>query len=394
MAEKLSRNKLYDFVWSEPMKNLSVRFGISDVALKKTCARAGIPTPKRGYWAKKEAGKETFQAALPMRPPGMDDEVSIASGGSGSYHYWNKEEILGFVGAPPQFAEPIETVRARIAETVDRVAVPHKVRNWHPTIGRLLKEDEKRREKQLADPYPMSWDKPLFDSPFERRRLRVLNSLFLAVARMNGKPSIYGLEAREIRLSFFQQHLQLTLDRPKRSNRQAKDLNTIGESSDSRLCLSILSGFGSETVLAFWQDEDAQRLEMRMIEVAVQAILTAEIQYREKALHQYQWRVQRKAELEEEQRKRKLEAERAEKDRQKRIEQARINGLLRDAAAFQQAGEIRKYVGVIRLAMARDSCSCIDEVEQWSKWALAQADRIDPAIGGRFLKAMQDEDAS
>jgi len=234
----------------------------------------------------------------------------------------------------------------------------------------------------------------MFDTPFERRRLRVLNSLFLAVARMNGKPSVYGREAREIRISFFHQHLHLTLDRPKRSNRHAQVLNTIGESSDMRLCLSILGGWGSETVLAFWQDEDAQKLEMRMTDVAVQAILTAEIQHRENALRQYQWRVQRKAELEEEQRKRKLEAEHAEKERQKRIEQARINRLLRDAAAFQQAGEIRKYVEAIRLAKERDSSSSMDEVEQWSKWALAQADRIDPAIGGRFLKTMQDEDAS
>jgi hypothetical protein len=394
MAEQLSRKKLYDLVWSEPMRNLSVRFGISDVALKKTCARAGIPTPNRGYWAKKEAGKETLQAVLPMRPPGMDDEVSIASGGNVSHRYWNKEEILGFVGAPPQFAEPIETVGARIAETVDHVAVPHKVRTWHPAIDRLLKEDEKRREKQLTDPYPMSWDKPVFDIPFERRRLRVLNSLFLAVAGMNGKPAVHGREAREIRISFFQQHLCLTLDRPKRSNRHAQVLSTTGESSDTRLCLSILGGFGSETVLASWQDEDARKLEMHMTEVAVQAILTAEIQYRENALRQYQWRVKRKAELEEEQRKRKLEAERAEKERQKRVEQARINRLLRDAAAFQQAGEIRKYVEVIRLAMSRDSSSSIDEVDKWCKWALAQADRIDPAIGRGFLKAMQDEDAS
>jgi len=61
MAERLSRKTLYDLVWSEPMKTLSARFGISDVALKKTCARAGIPTPDRGYWAKKDAGKIAFK---------------------------------------------------------------------------------------------------------------------------------------------------------------------------------------------------------------------------------------------------------------------------------------------------------------------------------------------
>jgi len=33
-----------------------------------------------------------------------------------------------------------------------------------------------------------------------------------------------------------------------------------------------------------------------------------------------------------------------------------------------------------------------DDLERWSKWALAQADRIDPPIGGSFLKAMRDED--
>src|SRR5580700_2664247 len=100
MAEQLSRKKLYDLVWAEPMRNLSARFGISDVALKKTCARAGIPTPDRGYWAKKEAGKETFQAAFPLRPPGMNDQVEIGIG-SNAYYHWTSEDLLGPIGAPP-----------------------------------------------------------------------------------------------------------------------------------------------------------------------------------------------------------------------------------------------------------------------------------------------------
>ena len=103
-------------------------------------------------------------------------------------------------------------------------------------------------------------------------------------------------------------------------------------------------------------------------------------------------RIQRKVELEEEQRKRKIEAERAEKERQKHLEQARVNRLLKDVAAFQQAGEIRKYVEAIRQALARDGSTSIETVEQWSQWALAQADRIDPANSGKFSKAMQAEE--
>jgi hypothetical protein len=156
--------------------------------------------------------------------------------------------------------------------------------------------------------------------------------------------------------------------------------------------LSIHEGPNTETALRTWQDSDEGKLEAQMTEVAVEIVLTAENRYRERAIRQYQLRVERKAELEEEERQRKLVAERAERERQKRIEQARIDRLLRDAAAFQQAGEIRKYVEAIRLAQSRNKTSTCEEFERWSRWALAQADRIDPAIGGTFLVAAQDEE--
>jgi hypothetical protein len=87
-VQLLSRKELYELVWSTPLKNLCVRFGISDVALKKTCTRAAIPTPPPGYWAKKEAGKSISQLALPERPPGMADEVVVAKGSSHWHEQW------------------------------------------------------------------------------------------------------------------------------------------------------------------------------------------------------------------------------------------------------------------------------------------------------------------
>lgn len=71
-------------------------------------------------------------------------------------------------------------------------------------------------------------------------------------------------------------------------------------------------------------------------------VLTAEHQHRESAISSYHWRVKRKAELEEEERQRKLEAERCERERLKRLEQARIDRLLKGAAAFHQASVIKK----------------------------------------------------
>lgn len=205
---------------------------------------------------------------------------------------------------------------------------------FDPIIDRLLKEDGKRREKQLSESYTFSWDKPRFDSPLDRRRLRILNSLFFAVAKMNGKASVLGRETLDIGISFFQQHLPLSLEIPKKPTYRAQIADKAEESSDMRLCLSLLTGLGSEEALPTWQNDDARKLETQITAIAIQVVLTAETKHRENALHQHKWLIKRRAQIEEERLKRKLEAERAEKERQKRIEQGRISRLSSDAPAF------------------------------------------------------------
>jgi hypothetical protein len=388
MAQRLSRRELYELVWSNPMKVLCLRFGISDVALKKTYARVAIPTPDRGYWAKREAGKYTFQLPLPVRPPGLDDEIVIGRGSNYWYQEWSKEDLLGPLPPPPEFHESTQAVRERISKLLGKLSVPRDVHDWHPTIDRLLKEDEKRREKQLASRY--SWDAPLFETPFERRRLRILNTLCLAAARMNGKPNV-SRDAHSTHVTFYQQHVGIRLARTKEHIRRY-GASKADESNDTKLSFSILQSVSSENARINWQDDDKGKLETRITEIAIELVLTAEIQHRESTIRRYQWRVERKAQLEEEERKRQLEAERRERERLKRLEQGRIDRLLKDAAAFQQAGVIRNYVQTIRLAHPRDGASSTEAMERWSCWALAQADRIDPTIGGSFLESMRDED--
>jgi len=48
--------------------------------------------------------------------------------------------------------------------------------------------------------------------------------------------------------------------------------------------------------------------------------------------------------------------------------------------------------GGIRLAHPCDRASSTEPIERWSRWALAQADKIDPTIGGAFLESMRGED--
>lgn len=62
----LSREQLYELVWSEAMAILAPKLGISDVGLKKRCLNLGIPTPSRGYWAKLQSGKQVKKEPLPV----------------------------------------------------------------------------------------------------------------------------------------------------------------------------------------------------------------------------------------------------------------------------------------------------------------------------------------
>lgn len=330
MAERLSRQELYDLVWSEPMKTLAARIGISDVAFKKACAKADVPTPQRGYWAKKEAGKKTFKPTLPPRAPGMEDELLVGGGGNGGYWYggWSEAELLGPIPSPPEFPEPLESVRERIVKAVGNVSVPREVSIWNPAVNRLLQDDEERRRKQLASRYPMPWEAPRFDAPLEQRRLHILNTLFIATGRMNGKATIDRREGREIDISFHGKTVHLSLDRPgaPKPDRQGS-IWKPSTSTDKRLRLAILPGYGSKEDRRAWQDSEGARIEAKIAEIAVEVVLTAEIQYREGALRQHEWRIERRAELEERNRQRRIAEERAERERLERLEQARIDRL-------------------------------------------------------------------
>ena len=61
----LSRQQLYDLVWSEPMTKVSASLGISDRGLAKICMRHEVPTPPRGYWARATTGRNGNRIPLP-----------------------------------------------------------------------------------------------------------------------------------------------------------------------------------------------------------------------------------------------------------------------------------------------------------------------------------------
>src|SRR5258708_37847104 len=71
----ISRETLYEQVWSKPISNLAQQYGITGNGLKKICRRAGVPVPPRGHWAKLRAGKRVVRYRLPPAQEGTPPDV-------------------------------------------------------------------------------------------------------------------------------------------------------------------------------------------------------------------------------------------------------------------------------------------------------------------------------
>jgi hypothetical protein len=75
--QELTRRAMYDLVWSRPMTKVAEDLGISDVALKKICDKHRVPTPTRGYWAKRDAGKPTKQIQFHSTSDPQHEHIAI-----------------------------------------------------------------------------------------------------------------------------------------------------------------------------------------------------------------------------------------------------------------------------------------------------------------------------
>lgn len=392
MSKTLKKEELYELVWSHPMRKLAADFGISDVGLAKTCRRAHIPVPERGYWAKSQAGKPTNRTPLPPRQPGMSDTITIGPAVSNWNPTTREYDHPDPPASPPSFSEDLSSVQERAKAMIGKVAIAKNLSSCHRVIARLLEVDEQRREKQRLSSYPSIFDGPVFDSSFEKRRLRILNGLFLAVAKAGGSPSVRGREAREITIGIGNQHVSLTLDRIKPATGTRHARNAQSGNPDA-LRLEINRYIETQEICTAWQDRDDLNLEAQIQNMAVGIVVYAEHQHRASAIYHYNWLVEQKAKKEEEARARAAEAARLAEERRLALEKQRVGQLLAEATALRQAAEIRTYVATMRSAGSSQAQANRQRLDAWAEWALAQADKLDPlkaVIAGELvLPSMQ-----
>jgi hypothetical protein len=371
MTVRLTREQLYDLVWSEPMQRLAKKIGISDVAIAKHCRKLGVPVPERGYWNKLHAGQSVSKTELPPRDLVTMNCVEM----QGSLGPELCARIQGEPGVACETSGSIDVLAGRFRARLGKVLVPRSLANPHPEIAKLLRKDEKRRQNHTQSPY--SWNEPRFESAFERRRLRLLNGLLLAFERVGGSGYTRGDDAREIAIAMGNASVGFQLDAVRTKNVRR---GTSPPDDKARFFLSVNLHARTVPVTTRWEDKKGEPLEDQLADIIVGMAVAGEHMHRQWVMEQEAWRKKRQEEEEREARRRKAEEERRERERLAAQEKAKRDALLANARAWRDADTIRAYVTAAQQAAAVRSD--MDAMGGWAAWAVGEADRLDPIVNG------------
>jgi hypothetical protein len=357
---RLTRQELYEKMWSRPAIALAEDFGISGRGLGKLCSRFAIPVPPRGYWAKLAAGKRVTRIPLPTAKSDVPSEISIQA----------SPETLA--AALP---EEVRSEVTAVLENREQILVPETLRSPLPIVKRWL---EQKRERRKVDQLSGRRSEPPLDET-ERRKLRILSAIFTETEKLGHTVketrggAYFEIGAQRLDYRLFEPSKQVVIQLSDEERRRSwnpaiatrTDLQPTGE-----LCFEI-STWISELIRKRWRDGKRKKLKEQLGELVAGLIKAAAI---EKELERVR--------AEKERQRQELERQRMEQERLRRIDAARWRHICELAMASRQAGIVRTFLDQLeeRAKNTLGEKELLAGIRDWFSWARNRADAADPAF--------------
>lgn len=355
----LTRQELYDQVWSKPIIHLAKEYNLSDVGLAKLCRRHDIPLPPVGYWAKLAHGHKVEKLLLLPTKALITQQIVINinedSTSSETSHVIEEDLINKELGH-------------------DLITLSEFSKSFHRLIVEAQKEyrDRIKGYKNLSVgeriyTYNISVTKSSFD-----RATALMNMLFQSF-EANGF-SIKRTEGykRQVLVTIYGIDVQVDIkERTKRAkNTDPNAYNKYSFLPTGILYFELVNMYGND-IKRIWSDSTTLKLEQLINEVASGAVIAAIL------------RKKRNQEIEVEQKKAEdnKRLEQIQKE-QERIERKKIDQLLEDSQKWNNINILRAYIGKIEKKYESIMPDDIrkNNIEKWIKWAKINADRLDPLL--------------
>jgi len=361
----LSRQHLYEAIWSEPVHTVAARYGISDVGLAKLCRRHSIPLPGRGYWQQIRAGQKMRRPPLPARaktdPP--DDRVILSPAAPST--------------APDQPPKP-QRPPAPPIPVPETLGTPHRL---VAQADRILRASEPDAKGLLQAAGKRCLDIRVTPATLERALL-IMDTLVKALGKRGCSVSVASEHPWATVATVQNETIEFLLEeRIKQVAHQPTPIEELeakqfawhprksdpAPSGDLRLHIAHARWYG---LPATWTDGKKGRLEqylgefVRGLEDVAEAIKKQRVQ-EEEAEH-----------------RREAERKREWKRQQQRyLDERRAAELKEQASRWREARDLREYVAALKNAttvMMRTEYLEIASLQQWRTWAEAYANRLDP----------------
>jgi hypothetical protein len=375
MAKSLTRSELYALIWLKPRTALAKELGISDVAIGKHCARAHVPGPPPGYWARLSSGKQSARLPLPLRLPGQEDEIVL--GGENRY-YRSVPENLDEELVPPAFYEDPSYQVADAIKRLGRVTLVRDLSDPDGGLKRILSREAKRRAEH--ERHRSSYYEPYYDAPRFQRQLRIFASLARAFGRLYGPQEVVSTDEWVQGLGTLH---QLTL--PLRFGGIRLDLEFLepGQASGTKKEKGVESttlrtgGEGKLLGVQDWSDSPGAKLESQLDSIAKALLERAEKGLRLAEQRRYEYRLERRQEMREEIERRKIAAEKKRLEAIASHREAVRAEVIELSRQYRTANDIREMVAL--LSGHPDVRTGAAEVfAAWSTQAMSVADLLDP----------------
>lgn len=367
----ITREELYDLVWTTPMSRLTAEYAISDVGLKKLCVRHKIPTPPRGYWAQRDAGRTPSRPKLPaskdrspiqLRVATADEHVAVAKDAL-ALAIEEAKRPENRVSASDRFRSPPQIVRE--AKDLLKDATPDDLgilERPSDCLDIQVSRAQLSRALRIADALVRD---------FERRGWEVVVKADGTFVHVDGVPIAMTIE-ESLETFHLPPKPEITSSYSLHYNRRE-----TGRRPSGHLTVAIREThhLWHHNQQRNWRGSEKQALEDRLTDVIVgmlklSSAVKADIAEKErKAREEQERKRQAQAMLDEQKQLQEALAE----------EKARVQLLLDQAARWHESKSVRRFIEEARKRGRIDELELEgDDLARWLSWATEQADRLDP----------------
>lgn len=386
---KYDRGKLYREVWTKPVTDVAKQYGVSNVALSKTCRSLKIPLPYRGYWAEVRAGKKVSIPALPEYKEINTKPVEAAQ-------VTHQPETVS-QNASEQLAFLTEQERKEVFAAAMRIELPtpnvqplRKILTYKPKILEWNKKHgkEDRSPKGSKD---FSEKPPFLSGVIAEASLprvfRILDAIYRQVELLGGKvnsdlsitirgkivtmtivenqdtvPHVITKSEAELKLHY--------IDDKRRGYAYGREpiFRKYDYLFNGKLRITVHKG-------RHYRDSENEKVEDHLGDILIDIFEESEIVRLARVAAEAEAKAEQLRQQEAERKRREEERIRQERQERYNAEIKRTRSLINQADDYDAACKIRAYV-----AATSSKGDVSDEVQAWIIWANNKADWFDPTI--------------